>query len=186
MAELAEKTGYSSEQALSRAFKKYFNLPPKAFKKIFFKEVFGDVLSPRICKVALKNIVTLCNPLGNKENWQKLYMYAIVNRLLSESTESIEIIEGKKYIPAITTDRLLESNRHTATLILPEGLYAIFTYKGNTAYIPELYAAIHNYWLPMSKYTQSKGMPYVIYLNSPAMVSIDNLLAEVYIPLTEK
>jgi len=187
LAELAERSGYSSEQALSRAFKNYFDLPPKTFKMTFFKETFGDELSPRICKVASRNIITLHEQLSDlKQSWQKLYMYTMVNRLLSETTESIELIRNNSYIPALSTKETLQSNKHVNTQTLPEGLYAIFTHKGDIIGIPELYAAINNYWLPKSKYFQTEGVPYIIYLNNPVMVSPQQQLTEIYIPITEK
>ena len=91
---LAEQAGYSSEQALSRAFKKYFNLPPSVFKASFFKEKFGKELLPRICRgAAEKNIIMLRETEPNEKSWKKLYAYAMVNRWLSESSESLEIIK---------------------------------------------------------------------------------------------
>lgn len=187
LAELAEKTGYSSEQSLSRAFKNYFNLPPKTFKNIFFKETFGTGLSPRICKVSSKNIIMLRDNLpDNKLEWQKLYMYAIVKNLLSDNTESLELINKGNYRPALTATELLLSDKHIDTFVLDEGLYAIFTYKGNPAGVEALWAAIHNYWLPTSKYVQSEAIPYVSYLNNATLVAKEDLLMEVYVPLLEK
>lgn len=186
LAQLAEKTGYSSEQALSRAFKNYFNLPPKTFKATFFKETFGDELSPRICKVASRNMITLREQLPElKSSWQKLYMYAMVNRLLSDSTESIELIRNHSYIPSLSIKDSLQPDKHIDVLILTEGLYAIFTHKGNTAGIEGLYAAINNYWLPKSKYRLTQEVPYVIYLSNPATTPTQELLIEIYIPVTE-
>lgn len=187
LAELAEMTGYSSEQALSRAFKKYFNLPPKTFKTTFFKETFGKELSPRICKVATRNIIMLHEQLADSQkNWQKLYTYAMMNRLLSDSTESIDLIRHHSYIPAIGTKELHQPDKHIDAIRLPEGLYAIFTHKGNITGIPELYAAVNNYWLPKSKYRLAEGIPYVMYLSNPVLVPVQELLTEIYVPVIEK
>ncbi len=186
LAELAERTGYSSEQALSRAFKNYFNLPPKTFKATYFKQVFGKELSPRICKVTSKNCIILREQLPDLQGWQKLYMYAMVNRLLAPDTESIEIIRTETRHPALTTKEQLQPNKHISTIILPEGLYAIFTHKGDTSTIHNLIAAIHNYWLPKSKYNQANDMLYLIYLNNPSLVTTEGLLTEIYVPLVEK
>ena len=184
LAELAERTGYSSEQALSRAFKKYFNLPPKVFKASYFREVFHDELVPRICKVASKNIITLRNSESGRQEWQRLYMYAVVNRLMSDVTESIEVIRNDQYYPALTTRESLKANSHIEPCVLQEGLYAIFTHKGDMDRIHELYMAVKNYWLPASKYSEGTGTPYVVFLNNPNMVPKEEILTEIYVPLT--
>ena len=186
LAELAERTGYSSEQALSRAFKNYFDLPPKTFKAAFFKEAFREEIVPRICRVAQRNIMMLRERLPGKEGWLKLYMYALVNGLLSETIESVEVIREGEYRPALTVKEFLSATKHIDVAILPEGLYAIFTHKGETAAVHGLYVAIQNYWLPKSKYRQGEGEAYVNYLNHPAMVPAADLLTEIYVPLTEK
>ena len=184
--ELAEQAGYSSEQALSRAFKKYFNLPPSVFKASFLKEKFGYELTPRICKVTEKNVIMLREEMPDEKSWKKLYMYAIINRLLSETSESLEIIKEQVFYPVLTTKELLSSDKHIDTLTLPNHLYAIFTHKGNADEIPKLYDAIVYYWLPSSKYDLSDCFPYVIYLNNAFMVRQDELLSEIYIPVVEK
>ncbi len=183
LAELAVKTGYSSEQALSRAFKNYFNLPPTVFKSTFFKETFKDEINPRICKVASRTVITLRGEATGKGGWQRLYMYAMVNRLLSESTESIEIIRGDVYHPALTVKETIQPDKYVEVCTFPEGLYAIFTHKGDASGIPELYAAIRNYWLPASKYSKGAGECYVVYLNNATMVEPKDLLMEIYVGL---
>lgn len=182
LGELAERTGYSSEQALSRAFKKYFNLPPKVFKASFFQETFRDELVPRVCKVSAKNIVLLQENETAGPSWQKLYMYVMLNGLLSDSAESVELIKDGVYVPALTTKELVPANKQIDSLVLPEGVYAIFTHKGNPAGIPELCSAVFNYWLPASKYRHS-GVSYIVYLNNPALVPTEDLLTEIYISL---
>ena len=186
LAELAGNTGYSSEQALSRAFKNYFDLPPKTFKSTYFKEVFQEEIVPRICKVASRSVIVLREHVPGRENWQKLYLYALVNRLLSDTTESIELIGDDHYRPALTAKEPPTSNKHTETLTLPEGLYAIFTHKGEPAAATGLYAAARHYWLPKSKYRQSATPSYAVYLNNPAVVPTSELLTEIYIPIEEK
>lgn len=181
MCELAESIAYSSEQSLSRAFKKYFGIPPKAFKNAFFKEIFNEEIIPRICKVASKNIIIL-----REKNWQKLYMYAVLNKLLSETTESLEIIDKGAYYPALTVKELPNNGKQIDTQVLPEGVYAIFTHKGNLDTLPELYSAIFNFWLPASKYKNRESTPYIVYLNNSAMVPAEKLLTEIYIPVEEK
>lgn len=186
LGELAVKTGYSSEQALSRAFKKYFSLPPSVFKASFFEEQFRNELTPRLCKVAVKTVISLQEEKPNKNTWQKLYMYAMVNRLLSETTESIEVIKNGIFHPGLSTRELITTNKHIVSETLPEGLYAIFTHKGSLDKVAELFEGVLNYWIPKSKYSLSTtATPYVVYLNSPAMVAEKDLLTEIYVPVKD-
>lgn len=186
LAELAERTGYSSQQALSRAFRKYFGIPPKTFKAMFFRETFRDKLVPRICRVASRDIVMLREQLPGGGGWRKLYAYAVFNRLLSENTESIEVVMDDVFRPALTVKGPAVSDAHAVYATLGEGLYAIFTHRGDTAGVPGLYPAIFNYWLPAGKYRLGEGTPYVVYLNNPAMAPAGELLAEIYIPLADR
>lgn len=184
LSELADKTGYSSAQSLSRAFKKYFNIPPSVFRASFFKEKFKDELVPRICKVSEKNIIMLYKQEENENNWQKLYMYALVNRLLSESTESLDIIKDSKYHHCLNTNQLIPSNKHVLSITLSEGLYAIFTHKGSLKKITGLFEAVINYWLPSSKYTLVPTAPtYIKYLSNMLSVTEENYITEIYLPV---
>ncbi len=184
LAELAQMTGYSSEQALSRAFKNYFDIPPKTFKATFFRETFGSELVPRICRVAGKNVMMLKERLSGGRGWQKLYMYAVLNRSMSDTTESVEVISGDEWRPALSVRENPHEDGHIEISTLPEGLYAIFTHRGDRGRVPELYAAVDNFWLPASKYRKGAGVPYAVYLNNPFVVSADLLLTEIYVPLT--
>ena len=187
LGELAERTGYSSEQALSRAFKRYFSLPPKAFKKSFFEDRFGDkTLKPRICKVAARNAIRLREGNSEEKNWQKLYMYAIVNRLLFDTTESLEVMWNGDFYPALTVRELPRTNNHIHPVVLPEGLYAIFTHKGEIGKIVELYEAVRNYWLPTAKYILAGSMPYIVYLSNSMDTPPEEFLSELYLPVVEK
>jgi len=187
LGELAEMSGYSSEQALSRAFKRYFSLPPTAFKASFLKEKFNDELVPRVCRVMEKYGITLKENESGNNAWQKLYTYAMFNRLLSEGCESLEIIKDGKHLPCITTRELRPSDKFTNSVIFQEGLYAIFTHKGSYSKIEELYKAIKGHWLVISKYKPTPdGTPYIVYLNNPSLVSENDLITEIYIPVLKQ
>lgn len=182
LAELAERTGYSSEQALSRAFKGYFDLPPKTFRRLYFQETFKDELVPRICKIAARTVVSLREGGG----WQRLYMYALVNRLLSEATESVEVIRGEAFVPALTVRERPEPDRHAEVDVLPEGLYAIFTHRGAPDGIAELYAAVRNYWFMTGKYAPAASPAYVVFLSNAMSTPPAEQLSELYVPVVEK
>lgn len=149
--ELALRTGYSSVQALSRAFKQYFGIPPTAFRTSYFEEQFESMLNPRICRISEKFAFMLSNK-EDRGNWQKLYAYALFSRLLSGSSESLELIQAGILEPCLTSSNLPEGNKHIKPVTLPGGLYAIFTYRGETGNLSGFINAIKHYWLPKSKY----------------------------------
>jgi len=186
LVELAEQTGYSSEQALSRTFKRYFGLPPKVFKASFLEEKFRDELVPRVCRVTEKFVITLKNCEETAKDWQKLYAYAMFKKLLSESTESLEIVNEGKNIPCLTTQSLVPSDKFVRSMILKEGLYAIFTHKGSYAGIDELYRMIMGHWLILSKYKLSQSFSYIAFLNNPSYMAEEDLITEIYIPVDKK
>lgn len=188
LGELAGQTGYSSEQALSRAFKKYFSIPPTAFRASFFDSKYRDELVPRVCKVAGKHVISLREEAPAGQSWQKLYTCAMVYGLLSEATESLEIIgENDTRRPSLTVNERIASGKHLVCSTLPEGVYAIFTHRGSTEGIPELTETIFNYWLPGNKYERANGeAAYIKYLSHPAFVKPEDLLTEVYVMINPR
>ncbi len=122
LGELAEKTGYSSEQALSRAFKRYFSLPPTVFKASFFKEKFHDELVPRVCRVTEKYVITLKENTGGNNAWQKLYAYAMFNRLLpveSAWKRHFSVVASLISFTAVTISSIWRLPRSALCLIEP-------------------------------------------------------------------
>ena len=69
---------------------------------------------------------------------------------------------------------------------IPNGLYAVFRYKGNYILLPELYRFISERWLPQNGYFQKHPMTFEVYLNTPKDTQISELLTEVYIPIEKQ
>lgn len=110
-------------------------------------------------------------------------MFALVHRLLKDTTESLEVIRNGELIACLSTRKPVAENPHICSGRLPEGLYAIFTLKSHTASISEFYETVVNYWLPAGKYKPAGSEPYVLFPSHPARVEPENRLAEMYIPL---
>lgn len=171
LAELAAQVGYSSEQALSRAFKNHFGLPPSAFRESFLKILFA----PRVCRTAAKTIVML----AGEDNWNKLYVFATMSGLMSDATEHIEIVDGERFIPCLTVKEMRTTGTKLRFETIPEGLYAIFTCRGNPH---TYYAEVVPRWLSASKYKQAACNPYLKFID----LQSDQSISEIYLPLEEQ
>lgn len=86
-----------------------------------------------------------------------MYAYALVKRLLSDSTETVEVVLNGVWRPAITIKEPRKADRYTESFQLSGGIYAIFTHKGDTDRVREVLIGINGYWLPKSKYERGSG-----------------------------
>ncbi|NDW17892.1 helix-turn-helix domain-containing protein [Dysgonomonas sp. 216] len=199
---LSEKVGYNSQQALSKAFKKHFGIPPSVYKitKGEWNKYRVLDLSPRICKINSKHVIYIrvMDEYGSTESyseaWKKLYTYAVLSGLFSKDSESLgvsfddpSITEAEKcrFYACISIDQHVKPKGIFGYKELDGGLYAIFTLKGHYRELHNLYKLIIFIWLPESKYKLRKGVFYEKYLNNPHLVAEEEILTEVYIPIKE-
>jgi len=200
---LAEKTGYKSTQALSKAFKKHFGVPPSIYKVTSNKHNnYNKIdLQPRICKISNKNVIyiRIIDEYGTinsyEEAWKRLYTFAILNNALSETSESLGISfddpsftspEKCRFYACVSTEKKLKASGKFGTTSIKGGLYAIFTHKGPYQDLHNIYKNIWFNWLPLSKYYLRKGSFFEKYLNNPSLVKEEDILTEIYIPVSLK
>jgi AraC family transcriptional regulator len=67
---------------------------------------------------------------------------------------------------------------------LPEGTYAVLTFKGPYAGLPQAYRYLYEEWLPRSSAQPADRPPFERYLNMPGQVPDEELLTEICVPLT--
>lgn len=196
---LADKTGYSSPQALSKAFKKRFGIPPSIYK-ITPEEwsiKHADQLFPRICNIYTKDILyrqSSAPSLSYNETWRKLYTYAVFSGLFSEDSESIGISfcdqeenETPMFHPALSVKSPFTPNTEFGYRQIKKGLFAVFTHKGDYKNLPNLYKSIWFVWLPESRYKlRYNEVMFEKYLNNPSNTEQNELLTEIYIPISSK
>lgn len=199
---LAEKTGYNSQQALSKAFKKYFGIPPSVYKSNPDRgnKNLSDAVSPRICKIASKKILYIntgeeITSETYDKAWKELYMYAIFKGIYSETSESIGVSfedpfgrsDGDHHFyVSVTTEKEVVSTERFIYRTVEGGLYAIFTHQGGYEGLHDLYKTIWFEWFPASKYQIRKGIFFEKYLNNPDRVKEEEILTEVYVPVDLK
>lgn len=199
---LALKTGYNSPQALSKAFKKYFGIPPSTYKSDphRLQNKGSAALNPRICKIASKNVLYLkteeeLTSANYDQSWKELYVYSILKGIYTDTSESVSIsfdenlpgkIRSHRFYVCITTTKETESNGKFIFTNVDGGPYAIFTHKGSYNGLHDLYKNIWFRWLPSSKYRVRKGAFMEKYLNNPDTVKEEDILTEIYVPVALK
>lgn len=203
LSELAERSGYNNTQALSKAFKKYFGMPPSVYKTIrgdwMESEKVG--LAPRICTIKAKKLlyIRVIDEYGTPESytkaWRQLYTYGIVNNLVDENTESLgisfddpSVTETSKcrFYACISINKDFSPTGKFGSKTIQSGLYAIFTHKGAYSGLHNLYKNIWFEWLPDSNYQTRKDVFFEKYVNNPSLVVESEILTEIYIPILMK
>lgn len=200
---LAENAGYNSEQALSKAFKKYFGIPPTIYKSISTekKDYTHSRLSPLICEIQQKRLIYIrvialygSKNLYNKA-WEELMQFASENSLLQESNEWLGIsfddpdttqTNKCRFYACLTIDTPISPSGKIGCRSIKKGLYAIFTHTGTYRGLSEFYKNIWFGWLPSSGYHLRKATFFEKYVNNPDEVSEKDIITEIYIPITLK
>ena len=209
--EIAEQTGYQTPQALSKAFKKRFGVAPSAFRVQSSHSLYSSPssppietpafihISPEIRKIQSKQVFTVrvVNPFENPgafiRAWQKLIRFAGVSGIPDNEHEYFTL---SRDISTITQPNLYR--QYVCVTARPDkkpkgefgkqtiagGLYAVFTYKGAYTNLDRLYCYIYRNWIPNSQYELRDNAFFEKFLNSPDVVKQDDLLTEVYIPVT--
>ena len=202
---IAEKTGYSSKNALSKAFKKHFGTTPSTFRTEIRKKDIADYsdkqvfLEPKICEVPDKNLAYIRivdfygSPKSYHQAWKELGSFAIANNLLDSDSESIGLSwddptitppEQCRFYACLSTCKTFKSSGKIGTQVLQGGLFAVFTLKGPYSGLIELYKNIYSSWITENnKYKLRKGISYEKYLNHPEKVAESEILTEIYIPI---
>ncbi|QIK61721.1 AraC family transcriptional regulator [Dysgonomonas sp. HDW5A] len=200
---LAEKTGYNSEQALSKAFKKHFGTPPSMYKlaSTETRDYSQNQLSPQICEIAPKNIIYIrvIAPYGTKEvydkAWSELNHFAADNDLLQKPNEWLGIslddpnttqTNKCRFYACLTIDKPIGPIGKIGCKNIKGGLYAIFTHMGSYSGLNEYYKNIWFGWLPSSDYRLRQATFFEKYVSDPDKVKAEDTVTEIYIPVSLK
>lgn len=203
--EIAEQTGYQSSHALSKAFKKRFDISPSVFRKqslhlsVPIETPVFIRIEPEIREIKAKQVITVrvVNPFVNADAfihaWKKLCAFAGVNGIpdneheyftLSRDISTITQPNLYRSFVCITANPDIKPKGEFGKQTIDGGLYAVFTYKGAYANLERLYCFIYRNWIPNSQYEFRDIAFFEKFLNSPDTVKQDDLLTEVYIPVS--
>lgn len=201
LSSLAEKAGYNTEQALSKAFKKHFGVSPSIYKQesINPTDYSNSLLLPQICEIEEKQLIytRVIAPYGTQKlydkAWEELNQFASENNMLHQANEWIgisfddpETTDTKKcrFYACLVIDETIVATGKIGCKKIKGGLYAIFTHKGSYSRLSDLYKQIWFGWLPKSGYSLRKATFFEKYINNPDLVNAENLITEIYIPIS--
>lgn len=205
LAEIAEQVGYQSAQALSKAFKKHWGVSPSTYKRtpidltVKVEDILSTALTPRIETLKpIQVIYTQVNNPYHQKNafttaWTKLAKFMKVDGLpgnkheyysLSNDISSITEPEMCRVYVCISNYDQAKPSGIFGIKTINGGLFAVFTHKGSYKQLDSLYCKIYRSWVLKSEYELRDTGFFEKYLNSPNTTPEDDLLTEIYIPIT--
>lgn len=204
LAEIAEQTGYQSPHALSKAFKKRFGVSPSVFRaqpsdlSVPINEPEFLPVDPEIKEIKPKEVMTVrvINPFEHKNAfihaWKKLIRFMDVSGIPDATHEYLSLSRDistitppnqcRTYV-CVTSNPEIKPKGEFGKQTISGGLYAVFSYKGAYEKLESLYCSIYRNWIPNSEYELRDVAFFEKYLNTPDIVSPNELLTEVYIPV---
>jgi len=206
--EIAERTGYGTKHALSKAFKKHFGLAPSVYRKqpkntlpFFKKDRNIPALIPEIRHVDEKKIVyiRIMDWYGAPESyvkaWNELGKFARDNKLIKSDTEYIGLSfddptitppEKCRFYACFTIKDDIKPTGPFGIQTIRSGRYAVFSHRGAYRNLIDTYYYIYITWLPDSSYRSDGSMSFEKYVNSPDKVKEEDLITEIYVPVKHK
>lgn len=204
LGEIVKNTNYQTKASLAKAFRKHFGISTSEYKQYYGGQVSNierqkEVgLVPDIRKI--QETATVCLPLGNDWKsmesytlmWNKLFAYTGAQGLKHDANKFICISfddplitpaeQCRFYIGVIARKNIGTNGQFTAVAI-PEGIYAIFRFKGGYSLLRNFYRAIYEEWLLRNGYRQKGTMSFEVYMNTPYDVESTELITDIYFPI---
>lgn len=206
--EIAERTGYGTKHALSKAFKKHFGIAPSVYRRqpqnttLFFKKERETLdIIPEIKHVDEKKIVYIRiidwygSPESYKKAWRELGKFAKQNQLIKPDTEFIGLSfddptitppEKCRFYACFTVKDGIKPTGPFGIQSIPSGQYAVFLHHGSYRKLIDTYYYIYVIWLPHSGYRLCSSMSFEKYVNNLSQVKENELITEVYVPVKHK
>ena len=207
MPEISDYVGFANQQALYNAMRKKAHATPSQTKVNLLQksETYPLVIPPyKITNTSQKRIIYIsyignydtCNsPVFEEDTWDKLYSFAKSNNILPPTEEywgicfdDTDITDSAKCrfyaCMTITSDKeiTMSFTNPIKLMILPACKYAVYTHKGSYSLLNSFYGAILKQLPP--RYKLGDGYILEHYLNSPTDTKEEDLLTEVFLPIT--
>lgn len=179
ISEIAIECGFSSASTFTRAFKKYYTIPPREFIEKHIHDFHSlNVYHPRsLNAIKVSHYIKIERlpavhvayhqtlngyATGIPKSWNKLLSIATFKGLINDETRFIGVPydnpgitpkEKCRYRACISVDQDISITRgEVKTTDLEGGNYAIFHFKGKRENISDAYGYIYGDWLPQSGY----------------------------------
>ncbi|HAS88525.1 MAG TPA: AraC family transcriptional regulator [Desulfovibrio sp.] len=202
--EIAFDAGFKTHESFTRAFSVMFGMSPSVFRKNYHKNlehekvVFWKEISMDVRVVKLKDMdVAYVRHNGPYEEckpaWEELCKWADRNGLLNGDAKFISICHDDASITP--SDKIrhdacmeigpsVEVESPVAKKRIEGGRYAVTVHKGSYMNLAETYAALCGQWAPQNGFEIEAKASLQIYLNDYDTTATEDLLTEVYVPLS--
>lgn len=209
---IAENAGFQTVQSFHQAFKKMFNETPSIFrekqleKTNMFLSSDDHHLRNIVSNVSVKSIdsinvlftraVGVINDTELYKIWFTLITAASMPIFLSDKTLRISTFHDCKettllakfrYDACITRNELpadFQPEGNVGLQTIPGGHYAVVRHHGSLREIDTTFRALYRLWLPDSGYEPIDSPSFAIHQNLPFQTPEDELLTDVYLPVT--
>ncbi len=202
--QIALDTGFSSSSVFSRSFKNHFGISPSKWKinnskicKVRIPEIYYIEGRTRVLNIPERFVAYSASLNGYDDKALQtagkiLFSWAMESNLLKDDS----IILGIGFDnPIITKESLCRyyvclqvphgtnGNSSIGLLTIPEGNYAVLTFRGNKKKLAYVYNYLYGKWLPDSNYLPGDSASYEIYKSDPNQSPNGILDIDIYIPL---
>lgn len=200
--EIAETCGYQSLHALSKAFKKNFNVTPSQFRKhpqknsqIAASQTFIPInLSPYVENFSIIHLayVRIIGKYGDEQlftsGWKKLGDFMYRHHLLTPCTRWIGISFDSPYITqsnrcrfyaCATLPARIKPEGPVGNYTIPAGRFAVYTLRGSYNGLQNMYDNIYRH----NTFSLRDSVSFEEYLNNPDKTKEEDLLTKIYIPI---
>jgi AraC family transcriptional regulator len=202
--DIALGAGYGTHEAFTRAFRQMFGVSPSQFRaghhplspsmevpimtETTPRSVRIETVPPR--RVAfLRHVGPFA---GAGPTFQRLCAWAGRRGLLGPGTLMLGVCpDNPEVTPAdklrfdccVAAPESVRPEGEVGVQTLAGGEYAVVAHRGPYATLGETYRWLYGVWLPASGREPGDAPPYEVYHNTPAEVSPEELVTDVYLPL---
>jgi AraC family transcriptional regulator len=202
--DVAFDAGYQTHESFTRAFRAMFGETPSNFREnrreLRIQAAEGAASEPLAVRIERFGLTRLAfvrhvGPFeGVGSAWQKLMAWAGRSGLMGPAAELMGVIhddpeitppERLRYDAALVVNERVRPAGEVGIQEIPPGEYAATTHKGSYETLYRTYARLCGGWLPQSGREARSAPSLELYRNTPSNTPPDELLTEIYLPLTD-
>jgi AraC family transcriptional regulator len=204
--DIAFDAGYETHESFTRAFRAMFGDSPSGFREnrrelrrsALVQAMPGEPLRVRLERIGRTRLafVRHVGPFeGVGAAWNRLFAWAGRNGLLGPAAEMLGVIhddpeitppERLRYDAALVVTERVRPEGDVGIEELPPAEYAVTLHRGPYETLYLTYARLCGEWLPSSGREALAAPGLEFYRNTPQTTRPDDLITEIYIPLTEE
>lgn len=209
---IAEKSGYTSVQAFTRAFSAVYGMPPARYRKEGSHAAFnveGDHANLAAHPVSIREVAPMRlwtvahsgSYMGIGQAFDALYCWLGSHNLITPQMRSIGVYlddptavaeDDLRSAAGVVVDASQNGGSHPpadsplTAMDIVGGTYAVLRHIGPYADMRSAYLWMFGVWLTQSGWEAADGPIYEDYLNSPRDTSPTELITDIYVPLRER